>query len=441
MAMLEPLVAFDRPEHAGENPPWELFGNLLPVVMRGLPRDAGVNEGRLLSSTSCSVGFLAPGTVVGICDAWSGWLEEFARDGRLPSDYMFGVVGILIAATRECPEVRAGRLERLLSIEGTGCGVCTISAVVDAWEDLTPPERAKALSRMTDDEAADRRWMQAVAITRNVVPKEIEAASLGDEVSLEDGAEALLQHCDAGLLNAAVHVYCGAPQPLWFLGTHHQGRKVWEAIVGGIARQPDHPLFELAWDEVSIDGNGSKVAVLVEETGAAHAERALDFLIRTNCHRTGDYMPEAWTTVLGMAPDARTLTRWLDKVGQCLPAILDELSDLGEWLDGTEYLERIARRLPGDIWLLELVRGSGMDGAPIDMKRRVQQIEGILDRSPPRLVGTCSHVSRQLIAWGVGKSELFEKLNDRREAIQAEGDRIRAAWELPDPILEGWVGP
>ena len=441
MAMLEPLVVFDRPEYAGENPPWELFGNLLPVVMRGLPRDAGVNEGRLLSSTSCSVGFLAPGTVVGICDAWSGWLEEFARDGRLPSDYMFGVVGILIAATRECPEVRAGRLERLLSMEGTGCGVCTISAVVDAWEDLTPPERAKALSRMTDDEAADRRWMQAVAITRDVVPEEIEAASLDDEVSLADGAEALLQSGDAGLLNAAVHVYCGAPQPLWFLGTHHQGRKVWEAVVGGIARQPGHPLFELAWDEVSIDGNGSKVAALVEEIGATYAERALDFLIRTNCHRTGDYMPEAWTTVLGMAPDARTLTRWLDKVGQCLPAILDELSDLGEWLGGTEYLEQMARRVPGDIWLLELVRGSRGDGAPIDLKRRVQEIEGILDRSPPRLWVTCSDVSRQLNAWGVGKAELFEKLNERREANLAESDRIRAAWGPTDPILEGWVGP
>ena len=441
MAMLEPLVVFDRPEYAGENPPWELFGNLLPVVMRGLPRDAGVNEGRLLSSTSCSVGFLAPGTVVGICDAWSGWLEEFVRDGRLPSDYMFGVVDILIAATRECPEVRAGRLERLLSMEGTGCGVCTVSAVVDAWKDLTPLERANALSRMTNDDAADRRWIQAVAITRDVVPREIETASLGDEVSLADGAEALLQNVDAGLLNAAVHVYCGAPQPLWFLGTHHRGRKVWEAVVGEIARLPGHPLSEIAWDEVSIDGNGSKVAALVEDIGAAHAERALNFLIRTNCHRTGDYMPEAWTTVLGMAPDARTLTRWLDKVGQCLPAILDELSDLGEWLDGTEYLEQMARRLPGDIRLLALVRGSRGDGAPVDLERRVQEMEGILERSPPRLLGTCSDVSRQINAWGVGKAELFEKLNERLEAILAERDRIRAAWEPIDPILEGWVGP
>ena len=441
MAMLEPLVVFDRPEYAGENPPWELFGNLLPVVMRGLPRDAGVNEGRLLSSTSCSVGFLAPGTVVGICDAWSGWLEEFVRDGALPSDYMFGVVDILIAATRECPEFRAGRLERLLSMGGTGCGVCTVSAVVDAWEYLTPPERAKTLSRITDDEEADRRWMQAVAITRDVVPREIETVSLGNEVSLADGADALLQNVDASLLNAAVHVYCGAPQPLWFLGTHHCGRKVWEAVVGGIARQPGHPLFEVAWDEVSIDGNGSKVAALVEDIGAAHAERALNFLIRTSCRRRGDYMPQAWTTVLRMAPDARTLTRWLDKVGQCLPAILDKLSDLDEWLSGTEYLDQMARRLVGDIRLLVLVGGSRGVGAPVDLDRRVQEIEGILDREPPRLWVTCCDVSRQLSAWGVEKAELFEKLNERRKLMQAESDRIRSAWELPDPILEGWVGP
>ena len=441
MAMLEPLVLFDRPEHAGENPPWELFGDLLPVVMRGLPRDVGVNEGRLLNSTRCSVGFLAPGKVVDICDGWSGWLEEFVHAGGLPSDYMFGVVGILIAATRECPELRAGRLKRLMSMDGTACGVCTVSAVVDAWNELTPPERGKVLSRVTDDEAADRRWMQAVAITRDVVPREIETAALGDEVSLADGVEALLQNVDDGLLKAAVHVFCGAPEPLWFLGTHHRGRKVWETVVGGIARLPGHPLFEIAWDELSIDGDGSKVAGLVEVVGDAHAERALDFLIRTNCHRTGDYMPEAWTTVLGMAPDAKTLKRWLDKVAQCLPAMLDELPDLQEWLGGTEYLDQMVRRILGDIRLLKLVGGSAGDRAPVELEWRVQEIERVLDRSPPRLWVTCSDVSRQVTAWGVGTAELFEKLNERRKTILAERDRIRAAWGLPDPVLEGWIGP
>ena len=101
----------------------------------------------------------------------------------------------------------------------------------------------------------------------------------------------------------------------------------------------------------------------------------------------------------------------------------------------------MARRLPGDIRLLELVRGFRGDGAPVDLERRVQEIEGILDRSPPRLCVTCSDVSRQLNAWGVGKAELFEKLNERREAILAEGDQIRAAWGSPDLILEDWVGP
>ena len=211
--------------------------------------------------------------------------------------------------------------------------------------------------------------------------------------------------------------------------------------MGAIARRPDHRLFDLAWDEVAIDGDGSAVAALVAHAGGEHAERALDFLIRASCHRTGDYMTEAWTTVFRLAPDEATLRRWLDKVGRCLPAILDDVSDLGEWLGGTEYLATMALRLPGDMAMRMAVRGTEGDPVPVDLQRRVQRMEVIVDGLPPRLAATCIEMRRRLDAWGVGSAVLLEKLDRRREENLAECDRIRAAWGGPEFRLEGWVGP
>lgn len=74
-AMLNRLVLFDRIEITGENPPWVIFEELIPIVMRGLPHNAAFIDARLFNVVRIAVGMLPAESIVDICDGWIGWLE------------------------------------------------------------------------------------------------------------------------------------------------------------------------------------------------------------------------------------------------------------------------------------------------------------------------------------------------------------------------------
>ena len=195
-------------------------------------------------------------------------------ENRLPSEFSLGVGAVLVPATQREPELRDGRINRMLAFKGTGALVIFIADLLDNWDALTEGERRALLARLQAGQPDDL-WLQAAALTRFAVPITVERALLGDEVSLSDGPDTLLAKVDPPLLNAAVHVYSGRPDLLWSLGTHHSGKATWEPVVERIARTPSHSLFELAWEHIAYGGAGALVSSTMTSVGGENAERML----------------------------------------------------------------------------------------------------------------------------------------------------------------------
>jgi hypothetical protein len=72
--LLDRLVVFDRPEFTGYDPPWALFGALLPSTLRALPRDSQLRDTRLFSSVKSSIQHLDPSDVASICNERIAWV-------------------------------------------------------------------------------------------------------------------------------------------------------------------------------------------------------------------------------------------------------------------------------------------------------------------------------------------------------------------------------
>jgi hypothetical protein len=220
---------------------------------------------------------------------------------------------------------------RLQAFTATGAKITFIGDLVNHWELLRADERAAVLDRLTSGHSDDH-WLQAVALTRSATPDEIVRRLLPEGFDFSQPPEQLISAGPPTLIEAAVHVYSGRPQPLWWLGTHHGGEATWEPVVETIARRPDHPLFELAWNHIAFDGDGTRVARIVADLGAANADHVLGILLRLKVGCRRNFMPEAWATLLRLAADPEEHGRWLDQMVAASPAILDYISDLRLWL-------------------------------------------------------------------------------------------------------------
>jgi len=443
-AMLDFLVLFDRVEHTGEHPPWPIFERLMPVVMAALPHNAAFIDARLFAVARSALDTLSAPSLVALCDGWVEWLERNERAGRLPSEFSLGVVEILLRATAAQPALRQARVARLLAFTGTGAKITFVADLIDHWEFLRPDERAAVFERLTSGRLDDR-WLQAVALTRSEVPCAIVSKLLPDGIDLSQPPARLIVAVPPMLIEAAVHVYSGQPQPLWWLGTHHGGKDAWEPVVEAIARRPEHPLFELAWDHIAFTGDGQRVSRIVTDLGAASAERVLGILLRLKVGCTGNFMPEAWATLLHLAADSDEHGRWLDRMVEASPAILDDISDLRFWLTEASDRRGVLDRLQRDSVPLEITEIAFDPPEDVDARELqdnvVKMLALLIRERPPLIFGTCDRLISRLERSAVDTAELIAALRDRRAAIFAEREVIESTMKRPEPPLVGWISP
>jgi hypothetical protein len=277
-ALLPRLVVFDRVEYTGANPPWVIFARAMPAVLRSLPPDAIFSDAHLLSCMREAVGHMESGSAIAICSEWITLLQREIHN-TMPSEFFLAVTEVLIRASRSAPSERTGLIERLLTIQSTSASLVFVADLVDAWFDLIPEEQA-LLVALLQTQRVDKLWSNAVALTRKSVPPEIQFALLGTPQKLSDPPRILLADLPSDLVNACVAVYCGRPQPLWWLGTHHVQETPWDQLVRAIGLEVTHPLFETALDEAVLKQDGTRLAEIVNNAGRDNADRIFNLLLQ-----------------------------------------------------------------------------------------------------------------------------------------------------------------
>jgi hypothetical protein len=440
LILIDSLVFFNRVDYVGDNPPWTLFGELMPIVLAVLPVEPSISAPRLYAAMEEACEKLPIDYIIPILTSWTSWIErELARDVT-PDEYVLAVSEILLDATETRAELRQDLVKRLLALTGTAASVATIRDFVDAWPNLVSSERDHLIEVLTSDRP-DRRWLQAVALTRRVVPTELQDAILGDPSALSADASDIVRTMPPALLDAAVSVYCGRPQPLWWLGTHHTRETVWEAVTQRLAHQPEHPKFETALADIIFRQDGEAVASIVRDVGSEYLERLFEILLRQRLEWNGNYLREAWAALFERA-DAATKNAWLDRIDQLTAFILDGLDEIDRWLPD-EQSEALFERLSSDVTPILLFRRlDDLQDAPSSLRDgAIAALKGLLKAAPPRLYGTYDHIVRECESLGLEDTELASWLKEERAKILDERRKRDDEQHEDEPLPNDWIAP
>lgn len=436
-AMMPNLVRFDRIEYTGPARAWDLFAAVMPSALDALPATTDFTEARLFNVVMEARGKIAPELLTSICESWLHWLERLTGEGLVPDDFSLGFVDLLLDITNGKPELREGRLARALSLPGSSASYVVVSDIAEHWETLSDTER-EFLKDILVSSRSDAVWLKASVLTSSVVPKDLEHLLLPACLTLDDPPETLLADIPVELLTACIQAFTGQPSRLW--NRAHRNAAVWQPVVDLIVRQPDHPLFELAWNAISGTGKANIVRQIIEDCGPQHAELFLGLLIKHKVGRVGDFMPQAWSAVLDQAPDRDTRTEWLSRALIYTTVILEDLGDLELWLldEGDKIIA--LHILEPDIKAIMTSREVSERG---DRLSAALELLEQFNKQLPRLHGTYGRIQRLLTdpnEENVEFNELLEKLRLNNLALGSKLKKhLLGEKEWPEPT--GWMHP
>lgn len=423
-AIIDDLVVFERPHKMGENPPWEVFAQLLPIALSSLPPNVKLNFGRLGCVVDEAIRILELEYIIPIIDSWVTLLEKLAVK-TVPDDHALAVTDILIKITKSNDKAREGLIKRLLYLKGTGSLVRVISDLMYDWAVLTIEEKELVIEQLCMD-SEDKYWRQAAVLTSHRVPYELLKLIMpncrcqsSDMLQAED-----ILDLPPKLLSSAVQMYIGEPQPLWWIGTHHREQGVWPKVIELIAQEPSHPLFKQAFNQLLWKGASTQLCLIVTNCGTTHSDVLFELMFQYKLDTSGEFMPEVWEALFKMVPN-KTCSTWIEQMASHSLTILNSLDEAEEWVP-TNFLNEFYSYFKNDALIRKtLVQFSQIKDEVSECltKDNLHLVKKIIMelfvKSPPSHYDTCDFAKRICHKLGYSPQEV-QFIQKRRDELMKE---------------------
>jgi hypothetical protein len=102
--------------------------------------------------------------------------------------------------------------------------------VIQYWDELHESEQNIILT-LIDSGREDVRWIKAVLLASEKPPGTIVLKILGESDLLQKDIPYILSKFPPDLLQDCLNVFCGFPQPLWWLAVHHKNIDFWRKVI------------------------------------------------------------------------------------------------------------------------------------------------------------------------------------------------------------------
>ncbi len=446
--MLEDLIIFNRDDRLDVHP-WDIFASLLPTLLESIPNDFSTSDHRLYDIVNTSIHYLETTQLIPILKSWVNWLEKKVTF-TLPTDYAFGVTTLLVKITIKQPHLRFNLIERLLNLHGTGATVRVIHDLVADWENLIQNEKKLIINKLNENRI-DKYWLQATALVQNNIPEELQQLLLPHDIIL-DKPESLftLDKKNNDLFLAVIQMYLGHPQPLWYLGTHHRGKKYWKSVIEQIIKDSAHPLFNKAWEEIYSSQNDHYVASFVKQLCPADVEKVFEILLTIKINTTDNYMPETWNLIFLKIEDPLIKSRWLKQIASYSNEIFDNLSQINKWLIDSKIKEEFWGYFRNDIELVKIsytlhkyiesnITSSSVDELPNNFLKNnlIEILIKTFRKSPPKHYSSCEILKNSMADIGADHTILDEIMSYKSALIQKRN--IKTIKEDDIEIIQNWI--
>jgi hypothetical protein len=412
------------------NDQWQLWAELAPIFLRVSGARWSLGLDTIWHQVRAARRFVPPEALTAVCLAWLDAVEAWLKS-TLPSGDSLAVADFLLDLVPHDHALRSSVVSRLLTNRDTGSTAVSLTAFLERWELLAPGEK-ETVGGLLLGERVDRRWLQAVALTGADPPTELVRRLVGREDVISLGPTEVKGLLDPELLRRCLHVYAGAPQPLWWLGLQFRARKTWDGVVGFLRTQPASPVFTLAWI-MSLEHEPHKSLAgwrsLCAEGDAKVLERLFESLLRATKEVSDDFSAH-WSS-LWEAAEAGQRTRWARRIGSEIDEVCRHFAPW-DVFRLPNMIDSIFVVLPNDADALKLVIASTRCGAT-----NGQIIEGVREiyadeRRKPRLFWV-HNIVRDMVH-GLPGAQALEQIVDsaRADSLGKERDLIEKSIEGAD---------
>lgn len=423
---------------------WQLWANVFPIWFDALPPDVPFNEAHLYNTAMESIGHIRSEQGNQIAAAWLSWIEKSLKI-TLPHDYGFAVVNFLLKVTGHNDSVRKEIVKSLLTQEDTNFITVSLASFIDEWSVLDANEKTMILDLLNSDRK-DVRWLKAVALTRSQVPSEIVNLLLEHESALTLPTEELLVRFPEGLLLDCLSVYCGHPQPLWWLGYHHATDEPWLNILKSLLGKPHHSCFNIALREMLAWADYERWADSLTYwqalCGTADLElRQLIFrkLLQWTSSNNKSYK-HYWIALFDSMSDAEEYNSAVSRVVEFIEAVekFNPKGELFELFGKGRFNHDFLPKLTSDSLVLRLWSTRSHFAEMGFSEELVEILQSLYQKAPPRLVLTHDLVIKWAAEIGVqGSSKIMRLVKDVRSQTFDRGSKEHTLFD-DHYELEDW---
>lgn len=210
---------------------WEVWYELVIELFTKFPsKYTDVNQAHLYNVIMKSRKYISESNkIINISISWNKWLFEYKKY-HLPNDYGMAVADYLIKATQHNSDDRQETVIEFLKAKNTSFLTTHLVAFIDNWDYMSQDERRYVCEILVSNRE-DVKWLKAVVLTRNKVPRDIQEAIFGEEL-FDKEIKYIVQRLEQEtLLEYCLNVECGYPQPLWWNGYHHGNKELYNKII------------------------------------------------------------------------------------------------------------------------------------------------------------------------------------------------------------------
>jgi hypothetical protein len=229
---------------------WALWAETFPVFFKHFPDFLDIpSSARFATNLRESTSFITPEQGLAIAEQFYIWIDRRTKFESSIDAHDLGLIDFLFDSNSVYLEQRAEILKKALNHSYTGFVGYALSQT--AWHSsLLHPAEVAVMVAALSTERIDQRWLHAISITQSAVIPEVQQLLFSDLRLLDQPPADIIRKIRPDLLEDALHVFTGKPQPLWWYATHHNGGEIWNAIVKEIIRSEHEPGFEVCLREL-----------------------------------------------------------------------------------------------------------------------------------------------------------------------------------------------
>lgn len=233
---------------------WNQWAELYVEMIKNLPPHLFFDAVGFGETIHVARGYMTEANGLAVFNSWYQRIDLKINAGFILDEYEMCIADELIAFTKMSPGSRLGLMEKLLSYSDTSFLISSLKWSISEWESLTEQEKSIILT-LLQSARADLRWIKSIAICRHTAPPpEIQRVLLGDEHFFDLPPSEFIAKAPRQLLEDALKMYFGHPQPLYWLATQGNNEEFWQAITRQVLHDFTEPFFSISLRQLTSMG-------------------------------------------------------------------------------------------------------------------------------------------------------------------------------------------